>query len=72
MRINLTLTRLTGLVQRLQARDPKCFLCRKILVDLLDHKSITDGPVDEDDHPFFPVRAKVAHLRLEGLLRKPD
>ena len=54
----------------LAARADACFLCKWIAEDLAKHGRLTDdyppqGPIGMDS--LFPVAAKEAHLKLEGI-----
>jgi len=55
-------------MKALPARITKCFLCKWILQDLVQHGNLTGHPKTEFAGVIFPEKAKLRHLQLEGIL----
>ena len=43
----------------------KCFMCRWILTDLVEHGKLTGYPLDSMGAGTFPIQGKIRHLELE-------
>jgi len=56
------------LLGRLAPRRDKCFLCKWIEQDIRENGGLTGHPFDWSHSSLFPIRGKVWHLRLEGML----
>lgn len=58
----------TALKDALLDRQAQCFLCKWILTDLAENGRLTGQPYQYGGIPIFPVKSKVGHLKLEGIV----
>lgn len=57
-----------AIIVGLEARAPKCFLCKWILEDIRKNGTFTGYPLDYVNQPVFPRDGKLKHIMLEGFV----
>ena len=55
------------LKENLRKREPGCFLCKWILLDLEANKKLKGWNLDQFGKPIFPREGELAHLKIEGI-----